>query len=81
MRTLLLSNVNMQPIVSFLKPWEVVCGEYNSILIDLSNPAFLQPTRPIFTQVLCLFRQRYHDVRRFLWRWPSRAVEAISERA
>ena len=34
MRTLLLSKcLYMQPIVSFLKPWKVVCGEYNSILI------------------------------------------------
>jgi FkbH-like protein len=54
MQTLLLSNVNMQPIVSFLKPWEVVCGEYNSILIDLSDPAAAAYSSD-FTQVLCLF--------------------------
>jgi len=39
MRTLLLSNINMQPLVAFLKPWETTCGEFNSILLDLSNPA------------------------------------------
>ncbi len=33
MRALLLSNVNMQPIAAFLKPWEVVCG----ILIAFSS--------------------------------------------
>ena len=54
MRTLLLSNINMQPLVSFLKPWEVVCGEFNSILLDLSNPAS-PATLPEFERILCLF--------------------------
>jgi FkbH-like protein len=39
MRTLLLSNINMEPLVGFLKPWETTCGEFNSIILDLSNPA------------------------------------------
>ena len=54
MRVLLLSNVNMQPLVGFLKPWEVTCGEYNSILIDLSVPGSLVDSGD-FSHVLCLF--------------------------
>lgn len=54
MRTLLLSNINMQPLVSFLSPWEVICGQYNSILIDLSVPGSLADSGD-FSQVFCLF--------------------------
>ena len=54
MRTLLLSNINMQPLVSFLKPWDVLCGEFNSILLDLSNPES-SAASPEFGRVLCLF--------------------------
>jgi FkbH-like protein len=44
----------MQPLVRFLKPWEVACGAYNSILADLSttdSPA----TRADVTHLLCLY--------------------------
>jgi len=54
MRTLLLSNINMQPVVNFLKPWEVTCGEFNSILLDLSNPASPAASDE-FGRVLCLY--------------------------
>jgi FkbH-like protein len=54
MRTLLLSNVNMQPLIAFLKPWEVVCGEFNSLLLDLSNPGSLAASAE-FSHVLCVF--------------------------
>jgi FkbH-like protein len=53
MRALLLSNVNMQPIAAFLKPWEVVCSEYNSILIDLTDHQSAAYSSD-FTHVLCL---------------------------
>ncbi len=54
MRTLLLSNINMQPLVAFLKPWDVSCGEFNSILLDLSNPASPAASAE-FDRTLCLF--------------------------
>jgi FkbH-like protein len=54
MRGLLLSNCNMQPLISFLKPWDIVCGEFNSIIMDLVNPDS-QAASPEFDQILCLF--------------------------
>src|SRR5579864_9797999 len=36
MKAILLSNINMQPLVRALKPWHVVTGSYNSMLADLS---------------------------------------------
>lgn len=54
MRTLLISNINMQPLVAFLKPWEVTCGEFNSILMDLSNPASPAGSNE-FNHILCLY--------------------------
>jgi FkbH-like protein len=54
MRTLLLSNINMQPLVVFLKPWEVVCGEFNSMLLNLSNPASAAASNE-FGRILCIY--------------------------
>jgi FkbH-like protein len=54
MRALLLSNINMQPLVSFLKPWEVNSGEFNSILLDLANPASPAASAE-FSHILCLY--------------------------
>jgi len=54
MKTLLLSNINMQPLVPLLKPAEVVCGEYNSILMDLVDPNSAAAS-DAFDRVLCLF--------------------------
>ncbi|MCF8532086.1 MAG: HAD-IIIC family phosphatase [Reyranella sp.] len=54
MKTLLLSNINMQPLVSLLKPAEVVCGAYNSILMDLVDPNSPAASDE-FDRVFCLF--------------------------
>jgi len=54
MRTMLLSNMNMQPLIAFLSPWEVTCGEFNSILLDISDPASPAGSSE-FSQILCLY--------------------------
>ena len=54
MKTLLLSNINMQPLVPLMRPAEVVCGEFNSILMDLLNPASPAASAE-FGRILCLF--------------------------
>jgi FkbH-like protein len=54
MKTLLLSNINMQPLVALMKPAEVVCGEYNSLLMDLVDPGSAASSDQ-FDKVLCLF--------------------------
>lgn len=54
MKALLLSNINMQPLVALLKPWETNSGEFNSILLDLANPASAASSQE-FTHLLCLF--------------------------
>ncbi|MGA8729418.1 MAG: HAD-IIIC family phosphatase [Terracidiphilus sp.] len=51
---MLLSNINMQPMVAFLKPWDLTCGEFNSLLIDLSNPASTASSSE-FSRILCLY--------------------------
>jgi FkbH-like protein len=54
MKFLLLSNVNMQPLLASLKPLEVESGAYNSLLGDLSttrSPA----TAADVSHVLCVF--------------------------
>jgi FkbH-like protein len=54
MNFLLLSNVNMQPLVRLLAPWEGSCGAYNSMLADLS--AIDSPAASAHvTHVLCLY--------------------------
>jgi FkbH-like protein len=54
MKVLLISNVNMQPIVRALRPWDVSCGAYNSMLTDLAAP--ISPAAdPSVTHVLCLY--------------------------
>lgn len=54
MKCLLLSNINMEPLVRVLKPWDVVLGAYNSILADLSTTGSPASQSDI-THVLCLF--------------------------
>lgn len=54
MKTMLLSNINMQPLVTFLAPWDVTVGEFNSLILDLANPSSLAYS-PEFTHILCLF--------------------------
>jgi FkbH-like protein len=54
MKFLLLSNVNVQPLVATLKPLDAACGAYNSLLADLvtaGSPA----TAADVTHVACLF--------------------------
>jgi FkbH-like protein len=54
MKVFLTSNVNMQPLVRRLRPWDVVCGTYNSLLGDLAtngSPA----TAADITHLLCLY--------------------------
>jgi FkbH-like protein len=54
MQGLLLSNINMQPLISFLKPWKTICGEFNSIIMDLVNPSS-QAASPEFDHILCIY--------------------------
>jgi FkbH-like protein len=54
MKGLLLSNINMQPLVRALRPWDVDCGGYNSLLADLSA-ACSPATAPDITHVFCLY--------------------------
>lgn len=54
MKALLLSNINMQPLVRALRPWDVATGAYNSMVSDLAaaqSPA----SAPDLTHVLCLY--------------------------
>jgi FkbH-like protein len=44
----------MQPIVPLLTPWEIVSGEFNSMLLDLSTPDS-RAASPDFTHILCLY--------------------------
>ena len=54
MRGLLLSNINMQPLVRALKPWAVSCGSYNSLLSDISTEGSAA-SAPDVTHVFCLY--------------------------
>jgi len=54
MKFVLLSNVNMQPLARLLRPWDVSCGAYNSILSDLVTTGSAAAA-PSATHVLCLF--------------------------
>jgi FkbH-like protein len=54
MKFLLLSNVNMEPLVRQLKPRTVVCGPYNSMLADLAASGGLASAADI-THVLCFY--------------------------
>jgi len=54
MKVLLLSNINMQPLVQFLNPWDVTVGEFNSLILDLSNPSSLAQS-PEYSHILCLY--------------------------
>jgi FkbH-like protein len=54
MKFLLLSNVNMQPLVRLMKPHAVACGTYNSLLADLSTKDSVATAEDV-THLLCLF--------------------------
>jgi FkbH-like protein len=54
MKAILLSNINMQPLVRGLRPWDIAVGTYNSMLADLStagSPASVAE----MTHVFCLY--------------------------
>ena len=54
MKGILLSNINMQPLLRALRPWEISAGVYNSMLADLAaanSPAAHQD----ITHVICLY--------------------------
>ena len=53
MKSLLLSNVNMQPLLARLKPVAAECGGYNSLIADLAT-AGSAATAPDVTHVLCI---------------------------
>jgi FkbH-like protein len=54
MKAILLSNINMQPLVRVLRPWDVSVGTYNSMLADLST-ADSPASAAGVTHVLCLY--------------------------
>ncbi len=54
MKVLLLSNINMQPLVRALKPWVVTCGAYNSLLSDLSIAGSAADAADV-SHVICLY--------------------------
>jgi FkbH-like protein len=54
MKVLLLSNVNMQPLLRRLEPWDVGCGTYNSMLADLATTDSPAAASDV-THVICLF--------------------------
>jgi len=54
MKFLLLSNVNMQPLLALLKAVDIDCGAYNSLLADLSTTSS-PATAADITHVLCPF--------------------------
>lgn len=54
MKAILLSNINMQPLVRALRPWDVSVGTYNSMLVDLSTRASPACAAEV-THVICLY--------------------------
>jgi FkbH-like protein len=54
MKAILLSNINMQPLVRALRPWEVLVGAYNSMLADLSTSGSPAAATGV-THVICLY--------------------------
>lgn len=54
MKAILLSNINMQPLVRALRPWDVAVGAYNSMLADLSTGASPASAADV-THVICLY--------------------------
>src|SRR5216683_2109950 len=54
MKAFLISNINMQPLVRRLAPWDVACGAYNSMLADLlttNSPAAAADV----SHIICLY--------------------------
>ena len=53
MKPILLSNINMQPLVRALRPWEVLVRTHNSMLADLSTAQSPASAADV-THVICL---------------------------
>jgi FkbH-like protein len=54
MKVLLLSNINMRPLMSQLVPWETACGSYNSMLADLATTTSAAAAGDV-SHVVCIF--------------------------
>ena len=54
MKVLLLSNINMRPLMSQLAPWETTCGSYNSMLADLATSTSAAAATDL-SHVICMF--------------------------
>ncbi len=54
MKAILLSNINMQPLVRALRPWDISVGTYNSLLADLSTAGSPAAAAEV-THVFCLY--------------------------
>jgi FkbH-like protein len=54
MKVLLLSNINMRPLMSQLAPWEMTCGSYNSMLADLATSTSAAAATDL-SHVICMF--------------------------
>jgi FkbH-like protein len=54
MKAILLSNINMNPLLRALSPWDVTAGAYNSLLADLSAAGSAAAAEDV-THVICLY--------------------------
>jgi FkbH-like protein len=54
MKGVLLSNINMDPLLRTLRPWNIAAGTYNSLLADLANDRSVA-VREDVTHVFCLY--------------------------
>jgi FkbH-like protein len=54
MKAILLSNINMQPLVRALRPWDVSVGTYNSMLAELATGGSSASAGAV-THLLCLY--------------------------
>ena len=54
MKGVLLSNINMQPLLRALRPWDIAAGTYNSLLADLADDRSAAAGEDV-THVFCLY--------------------------
>ena len=76
MKAIVLSNINMQPLLRVLRPWNVTTGTYNSMLTDLST-ANSPATAPDVTHVLCLYDSDTLMGEAFYGAAPPKACERL----
>ena len=77
MKPILLSNINMQPLVRALQPWEALVGTHNSMLADLSTTQSPASAADV-THVLCLYDSDTLMGEAFYGGAPRRAVRDVS---